>query len=127
MATINSTGSADRPASTTAATVILAFSAIADFANLGGYLSGAPIPPGIVGVWVALGVAALVAAGGLRAGRRWAPPLAIALAAITVLLGAMGFLTAGSTIGKAVAAADAILGLVVIALVVPRAARRAAA
>ena len=126
MATSRPTVSANRHASATAATVVLMLSAIVDFANLGGYLSGAPIPPGIVGIWVALGVAALVAAGGLWAGRRWAAPLAIALAALTVLLGAMGFLTAGSTTGKAVAGAGAILGLVVIALVAPRAARRAA-
>ena len=126
MATSRQTLSADRHAPATAATVALVLSALVDLANLGGYLSGAPIPPGIVGIWVALGVAALVAAGGLWAGRRWAAPLAIALAALTVLLGAMGALTAGSTTGKAVAAAGVLLGLAVIALVAPRAARRAA-
>lgn len=126
MATTNRTVGANHPASATAATIALVLGAIVDFANLGGYLSGAPIPPGVVVVWVVLGVAALVAAGGLWAGRRWAAPLAITQAAITVLLGATGFLTAGSATGKAVAAAGAILGLAVIALVAPRAARRPA-
>jgi uncharacterized membrane protein (DUF2068 family) len=106
--------------------VVLVLSAIVDFANLGGYLSGASIPPVIVGIWVVLGVSALVAAGGLWAGRSWAATLAIALAAITVPLGAIGALTTDNTIGKAVATAGAILGLVVIALVTARARRVAA-
>lgn len=117
----------DRPASVTAATVALVLGAIVDIANLGGYLSGAPIPPVIVGIWVVLGVATLVAAGGLRGRQRWAAPLALILAVLTVLLGVMGLLTAGSATGKVVAVVGAILGLVVLALVVPHVARRTAA
>jgi hypothetical protein len=109
-----------------AVTVVLVLSALVDFANLGGYLAGASIPPVIVGVWVALGVAALAAAGGLWAGRRWAATLAIAVAVITVLLGAIGTFTSESTTGKVVAAVGAILGLVVIALAAARATRGAA-
>jgi len=127
MATTTPTVNTNRPVSVTASTVALVLSALVAFANLAGYLSGAPIPPGIVGIWVALGVAALVAAGGLWGGRRWAVPLALALAAITVPLGIMGFLSSESTAGKVVGVACAILGLAVLALVAPRAARRAAA
>lgn len=127
MATKNPTRSADRLVTATAATVVLALSAIVDFANIGGYLSGAPIPPGVVGIEAALGVAALAAAGGLWAGRRWALLLALAVAVITVLISTMGFLSAGSVTGNVVAAAGAILGLGVLALVAPVAVRRAAA
>ena len=127
MAATTPTVNTNRPVPATAATVALVLSALVDFANLAGYLSGAPIPPGIVGIWVALGVAAFVAAGGLWGGRRWAVPLALVLAAITVLLGIMGFLSSESTAGKVVGVTCAILGLAVLALVAPRAARRATA
>lgn len=127
MATTTPTVSANRPASVTAATVALVLSAIVDFANLAGYLSGAPVPAGGAGIFAALGMAALIAAGGLWGRRRWAVPLAIVLAGLTVLLATMGFLAAGSTAGKVVGAVGAILGLAVLALVAPLAARRATA
>lgn len=121
-----STSSSERPAPA-AATVALVLSAIADLTNVGGYLSGAPIPAAVLGIEVALGLVSLVAAGGLWANRRWAVPLALVAGVLNVLLGALGIVTAGSTTGKIVAATGAILGLVVLALVAPRVARRAAA
>lgn len=127
MVTTSPTANINRPASLTAATVALVLGGIADLTNLGGYLSGAPIPPGIVGIEVATGLAALVAAGALWRRQRWAVPLALIVAAINILLGALGIVTAGSAAGKAVAAAMAILGLAVLALVASRAARRATA
>ncbi len=107
-----------------AAPVALVLSAIVDFVNLGGYLTGAPIPAGIAGIDIALGVGALVAAGGLWGRQRWAVPLALALAVITVLLGITGFLASGSMTGKVVGAVGVLVGLAVLALVVPRATRR---
>ena len=127
MVTTTPTVSTTRPASVAAATVALVLSALAELANLGGYLSGAPIPPGIVGIEVALGMAALAAAGGLWGRRRWAVPLALVLGVLNVLLGTMGIFTAGSTTGKAVALTGAILGFVVLALVAPLATRRVVA
>ncbi len=115
MATAGPTGSANRPAPATAATVALVLSATVDFVNLGGYLSVPRSRPASSG------------SGSPSAGRRWAAPLAIVVAVITVLLGGVGILWVGSTTGKAVGAAGALLGLAVIALVAPRVARRAAA
>lgn len=116
----------DRPPSITAAVVALVLIGLADLANLGGYLSGAPIPPAIVGIEVAMGLAAFVASGGLWARQRWAVPLALIVAGLNILLGTMGVFTAGSTTGRLVAAAMAVLGLVVLALVARSAARRTA-
>ena len=127
MATTDPTVNANRPAAVTAATVALVLNGILNLVNLGAYLSGASIPPGIVGIEVAIGLTALVAGGGLWVRQRWAVPLALVLAMINILIGAMGTFTAGDTTGKAVAAASAVLGLVVLALVAPRAARRTTA
>ena len=126
MATTTTSGQTARPAAITAATVALVLSALADLTNVGGYLSGAPIPPAILGLEVILGVASLVAAGGLWGRQRWALPLSLALAVLNVLLGLMGIVTAGSTTGKVVAATGAIMGLIVLALAIPLATRRAA-
>lgn len=120
------TGQTARPTTIIAATVALVLSALADLTNVGGYLSGAPIPPAILGIEVILGVALLFAAGGLWSRQRWATPLALALAILNVLLGLMGIFTASSTTGKVVAATGAVMGLIVLALVVPLATRRAA-
>lgn len=117
----------NRSLSITAATVALVFSAAADLTNVGGYLSGAPIPPAILGIEVLLGIGSLVAAGGLWGRQRWSVPLALVLAVLNVLLGIMGLFTAGSTVGKVVAATGAILGLTILVLVAPLAARRTAA
>lgn len=127
MAVTTPTVSANRPASATAATVALVLNAIANLTNVGGYLSGAPIPPGILAVEVVLGIGALVAAGGLWGRQRWAVPTALALAVLNILLGVMGIFTASSTTGKAAAAAGAVLGLVVLALVTSRGTRRTTA
>ena len=70
MAVSTPTISANRSASTTAATVALVLNAIANLMNVGGYLSGAPIPPGILAIEIVLGIGALVAAGGLRGRQR---------------------------------------------------------
>jgi hypothetical protein len=126
MVTTTPTAQIARPATITAATAALVLSALADLTNVGGYLSGAPIPPAILGIEVILGVASLVAAGGLWGRQRWATPLSLALAVLNVLLGLMGIFTAGSTTGKVVAATGAVMGLIVLALVVPLATRRAA-
>jgi uncharacterized membrane protein len=106
--------------------VALVLSALADLTNVGGYLSGAPIPPAILGIEIVLGVATLVAAGALWGRQRWALPLSLVLAVFNLLLGLMGIVTAGSTTGKIVTATGAILGLVVLALVVPLTTRRTA-
>jgi uncharacterized membrane protein (DUF2068 family) len=95
--------------------------------NVGGYLSGAPIPTGILAIEIVLGIVGLIAASGLWGRQRWAVPTALVLAVLNTVLGVMGIFTAGSTTGKAVAAAGAILGLVVLGLVASLAARRTTA
>jgi hypothetical protein len=127
MAVSTPTISADRPASATAATAALVLNAIANLMNVGGYLSGAPIPPSILAIEIVLGIGAIVAAGGLRGRQRWAVPAALVLSVLNIVLGGMGIFTAGSTTGKAVAATGALLGLVVLALVAAGATRRATA
>jgi hypothetical protein len=124
MATTAPTVNTKRPASVTTATAALVLNGILDLVNLGGYLSGAPIPLGIVAIEAAIGVAAFVASGGLWGRQRWAVPLALVLAVLNVLLGAVGIFSAGSTEGKAVNTALAVVGLAVLALVAPRAVRR---
>lgn len=123
---LTTTAQTARPATITAATVALVLSALVDLTNVGGYLSGAPIPPAILGIEVLLGVASLVAAVGLWGRQRRAMPLALVLAVLNILLGLMGIFTAGSTTGKVVAATGAVLGLIVLALVLPLATRHAA-
>lgn len=127
MTTDRPTINTNHPASVTAATVALALKGIVDLVNLGAYLSGQPIPPGIVGIEVVVGLAALVTSGGLWARQRWAVPLALILAVINILLGAMGILAAGDATGKVAAAAMTVLGLAVLALVASGAARRTTA
>lgn len=126
MALITPANAANRPAFVTAAAVALALNAIANLANVGGSLSGAPIPPAILAVEVALGIGALIAAVSLWGRRRWAVPAALVLAVLNIALGVVGIATAGSTAGKAVAATGALLGIVVLALAASLAARRVA-
>lgn len=126
MAINSPAASAHRPASATAATAALVLNALANLVNIGGYLSGAPIPAPVLAIEIALGIVGVSAAVGLWGRQRWAAPTALALGVCNILLGAMGIFTATSTAGKVVAASGAILGLVVLALVMPLVTRRSA-
>jgi len=127
MSTITPTAPARRPLSVTAAMAALVLSALVDFTYISGYLSGAPIPTGILAIQVALGVAALAAAIGLWGRQRWAAPLALVLAVLTLLLAGLALASAESTAGKVVAAFGAMLSIAVLLLVASRPARRASA
>jgi uncharacterized membrane protein len=109
------------------AMVALVLSALVDFTYISGYLSGAPIPAGILAIQVALGVAALAAAIGLWGRQQWATPLALVLGVLTLLLGGLALVSAESLAGKVIAAVSMLLGVVVILLVASFAARRASA
>ena len=125
------TTATSRPAFATAAAVALALGALLDFAHIAAYLSGADIPAGVLALKVAFGIAALVAAAGLWGRRPWAVPLALVVAVLNLLLSAWAlvesFVQSGNTAEKVVAALGVLVGLAVIALVAPRAARRASA
>jgi len=131
MVTTAPTASANRPASIAAATVALVLSALLDFAHIAAYLSGADIPVVVLALKVAFGIAALAAAAGLWGRQRWAVPLALVVAVLNLLLSAAALVASlaqsGNTAEQVVTALVVLLSLAVIALVAPRAARRATA
>ncbi len=122
---------AGRPTFATAAAVALVLSALLDFAHIAAYMSGADIPVVVLAIKVAFGITALIAAAGLWGRQRWAVPLALVVAVLNLLVGVWGFVASlfesGNTAEKVVTGLGVLLSLAVIALVAPRAARRASA
>lgn len=129
MTTTHATVGANRLASASAAAVALVLGALLDLAHLGAYLSGVDIPAAVVGLKIVFAVAALAAAVGLWGQRRWGVPLALAVAVLNLLFNIVGLADAlmeesASTSDKAVTALGVLIGLALIALLVPLVRRR---
>lgn len=125
MSALSAPTSRVRPAPVIAATVLLALDALNNLSSTAGFLSGASIPAAIVVIEVTLGVVEIIAAVGLWGLHKWAAVLATVAAALTLLVSAMGVLSATSATGKGIAALGVILSIAVIVSVALPTARRA--